>query len=58
MLKILQDSLMDTRTKIKSLMAEGMYDQEELFKTLYPYFTGHYSVLRRMIAEEKNNGAT
>lgn len=46
---------MNTRTKIQSLMAEGVYDQNKIFNLLYPHYIGHYSQLRKMIAEEKNN---
>ena len=36
-------------------MKEGIYHQDELFHVLYPHYNGHYSKLREMIAEEKDN---
>lgn len=42
------------RYEIRRLMAEGIFHQEELFELLYPVYQGHYSVLRDVIAEEKN----
>lgn len=44
----------EIRTKIRRLMREGIYHQDELFALLYPYYNGHYSRLRAIIAEEKN----
>jgi len=43
------------RDKVQRLMQEGIYHQIELFALLYPHFDGHYSKLRQIIAEEKNN---
>lgn len=40
--------------EIKHLMKEGMYDQNEIFRVLYPYYVGHYSKLREEIAKIKN----
>lgn len=42
------------RYEIRRLLKEGIYHQDELFAILYPVYTGHYSVLREAIAEEKN----
>jgi len=46
---------MTLRQKIRELMKEGVYHQNDLFRIIYPTYNGHYSVLRRVIAEEKNN---
>ena len=43
------------RNEIRSLLKQGIYHQEEIFRRLYPTFPGHYSRLRDMISEEKNN---
>ncbi len=42
------------RHEIRRLLAEGVFHQDELFEMLYPVYQGHYSVLREVIAEEKN----
>lgn len=42
--------------KIKQLMKAGVYNQHVIFDTLYPTYGGHYSTLRNLIAEVKNNG--
>lgn len=42
------------RKKIRELLDEGIYHQEDLFVLLYPTFPGHYSKLRQLIAEEKD----
>ena len=42
------------RYEVRRLMKEGIYHQDELFDILYPIYQGHYSVLREIIAEEKN----
>lgn len=47
--------MLTLREKIRLLMAEGVYDQNDLFRLIYPTYKGHYSVLRAVIAEEKNN---
>jgi hypothetical protein len=44
------------RQKVKDLIALGMFDQNTLFATLYPTWRGHYSTLRNIISEVKNNG--
>lgn len=43
------------RGRIRRLMREGVYHQLTLFNVLYPEYKGHYSRLRSIIAEEKNN---
>ncbi len=43
------------RQKIKGLLREGVYHQDQLFLLLYPNYPGHYSRLRDIISEEKNN---
>lgn len=40
--------------KIKQMLNEGVYDQNEIFKRLYPTYRGHYSTLRDKIAWVKN----
>lgn len=47
---------MTLREKIRELMKQGIYDQNELFRLLYPHYNGHYSVLRKVIALEKHDG--
>ncbi len=42
------------RYEIRNLLKQGIYHQDELFAILYPVYAGHYSVLREIIAEEKN----
>lgn len=42
--------------EIITLLKSGVYDQNAIFKQLYPKWTGHYSVLRNKIARIKNNG--
>lgn len=44
-----------TREMVKGLLRRGIYDYDEIFNTLYPVYNGHYSKLRSIIAEEKNN---
>lgn len=46
----------NVREKVRRLIDEGVYDQNEIFRLLYPTYNGHYSVLRKVIAMEKNNG--
>lgn len=43
------------RYKIRDLLQQGIYHQDELFSILYPVYEGHYSKLRDIITEEKNN---
>lgn len=43
------------RVKIRELLKEGIYHQDKMFLLLYPHFDGHYSTLRHIINEEKNN---
>ena len=45
---------MTLKQKIRALMNEGVYHQDELFRLIYPHYNGHYSILRKQIAEEKN----
>jgi hypothetical protein len=40
--------------QIQEYINSGVYDQNRIFKELYPKWNGHYSVLRDMIAKEKN----
>lgn len=49
---------MNTQSMIKKLMKQGVYEQEKLFKLLYPTYVGHYSKLRDMISIEKNDCAS
>lgn len=44
------------RQEVRKLLREGVYHQDDLFARLYPTYFGHYSVLRNIISEEKNNG--
>jgi hypothetical protein len=46
----------EARNRIRNLMKEGIYHQDELFAILYPEYEGHYSKLRQLISEVKNNG--
>lgn len=43
--------------KIKQFLKNGVYDQNEIFKKIYPFYEGHYSTLRNTIAKVKNNVA-
>ena len=43
------------RYEIRDLLKQGIYHQDELFAILYPVYSGHYSKLRAIIAEEKDN---
>lgn len=45
----------DVRTQIRELLNAGIYHQDSIFKILYPNWPGHYSRLRAIISEEKNN---
>lgn len=47
--------MIDVRTQIRKLMKEGVYHQDSIYQLLYPNYPGHYSRLRAIIAEEKNN---
>ena len=46
----------EVHNQIKSLIRAGVNCQHEIFNALYPTFRGHYSRLRDMIAEVKNEG--
>lgn len=43
------------REQVRGLLRSGVYDYDRIFNTLYPSYKGHYSKLRSIIAEEKNN---
>ena len=45
------------RDEIKKLIELGLYDQHDIFKILYPIYKGHYSALRDLISEVKNDDA-
>lgn len=45
---------MTLTNKIRKLIREGVYDQNEIFKRLYPEYRGHYSTLRDRISWVKN----
>lgn len=45
---------MTLTNKIKKMLNEGIYDQNEIFRQLYPTYRGHYSTLRDKIAWVKN----
>jgi len=43
------------RNAIRGLLRQGVYHQDELFRRVYPEYKGHYSKLRDIIQEEKND---
>lgn len=45
------------RSKVKELMDAGVYDQNTIFSILYPTYEDHYSRLRDIISEAKNDDA-
>jgi hypothetical protein len=44
------------RAEVNLLINNGIFDQNEIFNRLYPTYIGHYSKLRDLIAEVKNDG--
>lgn len=42
------------RSRVKKMIASGIYDQNVIFNLIYPTYVGHYSKLRDIIAEVKN----
>ncbi len=44
------------KRRIRNLLKDGVYCQHAIFKTIYPTYMGHYSVLRNTIAEVKDKG--
>lgn len=43
------------RKEVRHYVKCGVHCQHELFNRIYPTFTGHYSTLRDVISEVKNN---
>jgi len=50
--------MVTAKERVRELLASGLYDQNKIFNLLYPTWTKHYSVLRDIISEEKNDDAT
>lgn len=46
---------MRVEDKVKQYFKIGVYDQHRIFSLIYPTFNGHYSHLRNIISEVKNN---
>lgn len=44
----------DVKKDVKLLLSNGIYCPREIFNRLYPTYVGHYSTLRNVIAEVKN----
>lgn len=45
---------MNLRKEVRKYIGQSVYDPEELFKLIYPRYTGHYSHVRDAIQQEKN----
>lgn len=43
------------RRRVRELMADGIYDQLELYTLIQPEFRTHYSVIREEIHRTKND---
>ena len=50
------DNINHMKKEIVHLLKQGVYDQDEIFRVLYPVYNGHYSKLRRVIADLKHQG--
>lgn len=46
---------LEARNMIRGLLRQGVYHQDDLFRRVYPVYDGHYSKLREIIQEEKND---
>ena len=45
---------MDLRKEVRKYINQGVMSPNELFKLIYPKYTGHYSHVREAIHAEKN----
>jgi len=43
------------RETIKQMISAGVFNQHQIFNTLYPTYNGHYAKLRDLISEVKND---
>lgn len=44
------------RTLVREMLKAGVTDQHLIFEKIYPLYVGHYSRLRDLISEVKNEG--
>lgn len=42
---------------VKEMIGAGVFNQHQIFNMLYPTYRGHYSKLRDIISEVKNDDA-